>query len=263
MSIAHTTSVAANTATAGSLALAGLTVAAGDSMAVGVIMDNTSATVTSVTDTKGNTYTQKTALNGTGLRMEIWTCLNSGLQAGDIITVNVSPNCNFAIAGAKYSGVSSYGNVGSNSGTGTTTWSTVALQDDTNFGVFFLGFAAQSGDTVSARTGTQRVTSIPAATRPGIVLSDVSSLAPSSSVPQSSLISNSRNWVQAAIELRSGVTGKALTAQPAANSAAEATFDATSPTTGYLGGKAPAPTQLPIEGQLFPPSFPPSSNTFF
>lgn len=204
MAIAATAGGAASTvASAASLALSSFNQAASRHTVVAVALDNTSSSVTSITDTKGNTYTLKKAQNGTGIRAEIWACANAGSQTSDIITINVSPNCNIAGAAEEYSGVASFGNTGSDARSDIFPETTVVMQEGSNFTVISIAFACQSGDTLTAQTnfGNERQKSIPAATAAGGALYD-NSMVVDGIVRVMSKLSTARQWAVAGVELR-------------------------------------------------------------
>jgi len=203
MAITVTTGSAANSASAASLALPSFNLTAGQDVVVAVSLGSTSSSVTSITDTKGNTYTQKSAVNGSGIRTEIWASHAVGVQVGNIITINVSPNTTIAGAAEEYAGVSSYGNTGTGSGTDQHMQGSAATQDKSNFVLCAMGFVAQSGDTLTAVIGTSRQSSIPAATRVGIALYD-NTMITQGTIRDYARISTARNWAVATVELRSG-----------------------------------------------------------
>lgn len=206
MAITATTGTASTSASASSLALSSFNLTAGQDVIVGAVFDDITKTVTGVADTKGNTYTLQTALNGTGIRIEVWASHNVGVQTSNIITITLSGAANIAGAAEEYANVTAEGNVGSNQGTDMNPYQLVTIQEGNNFQVTVIGFAAQSGDTLTANLGTSRQSSIPAATRPGIALYDNTSIA-CAKVPCYTRISTSRNWVTAGVELR--LTGSA------------------------------------------------------
>lgn len=210
MAITATTGSAANSASAASLALPSFNLTAGQGVIVAVVLGSISSSVTSITDTKGNTYALVVAKNQTNVRIEIWKSLSVGVQVANIITINVSPNTTLAGAAEEYAGISSLGNTGTNGNAGTVNMEvSVVTQDGSNFAVGAFGFAAQSGDTLTALLGTSRQSSIPAATRPGVALYDLSSVV-DATITDMARISASREWATAGVELRSG--GAAVTA---------------------------------------------------
>lgn len=205
------------TVAAASLALSSFNQAASRHTVVVAVLDSTSSSVSSITDTKGNTFTLKKAQNGTGVRVEVWACANAGAQTADIITINVSPNCNIAGAAEEYSGVSSFGNTGSATGSNAFPDGNAVTQEGGNFVVGGIGFACVSGDTLTAQIGTSRQSSIPAATAAGGALYDDTMLI-DGTVRVMTKISTARQWAVAIVELR----GTGLVATTVADYAAGA-----------------------------------------
>lgn len=225
MAISATTGAAASTTSAAaSLALGAFTLTAGQDVYVAVALDSTSSSVSSITDTKGNSYSQIAAVNGTGVRTELWASRGVAAQTSNVITVHVSPNCNIAAAAEEYAGVTALGHNATASGSNTYPQNAVADQDGNNWVVAALGFACASGDTQTAKCGTSRQASIPAATAVGVAIYDNTMVAVGTLVNQT-LLSNSRNWASAGTELRFGgaviaATDYAATAAPSLQAAA-------------------------------------------
>lgn len=204
MAIAATTGNQANSSSSvSSLALPSFNQSVGGRTIVLVVLGSTSSSVTSITDTKGNTYALMTSVNGTGVRTEIWACVNSGAQTNDIITVNISPATTIAAAAGEYSGVTNFGNTGTASGSNYFAQSRSNLQESGNYMIGSIGFACQSGDTLTQAEGTSRRTSIPAATAVGVGMID-NTIGANCNLPTSYKISASRAWAAACLELRSG-----------------------------------------------------------
>lgn len=249
MAISATTGSAANSASAASLAAPSFTLTAGQGVLVVVALGSTSSSVSSITDTKGNVYTSIGASNGTGIRVEVWKSLSVGAQAANIITANISPNTDLAIAAEEYAGINSIGNTGSSSDTISNMAAQALTQDTSSFVLAGFAFAAQSGDTLTAVLGTSRQSSIPAATRSAVALYDIT--APTIATARDvTRLSTARNWAAFAVELRSGVTGQV------ANDYASAATAPSGQTNG-LGGLGvtfggPSFTTPTSSGQLFP-----------
>lgn len=203
MAISRTTGSAANSASAASLALPAFNLTASQDVIVGVVLGSTASSVTSIVDTKGNTYSLIGAKNGTGMRVELWKSVNVGAQTSNIITVNISPNTDIAAAAEEYAGVSSYGNTGNNSGSNDNMNQLVSVQDGNNWIVCGMGFTANSGDTDTAVAGNLIQSSIPAATRSAVGLFDETQVAVGQELCQGKL-STARNWASFGVELRSG-----------------------------------------------------------
>jgi hypothetical protein len=94
--------------TATSKALAGILTGVGEDMIVAVALGSTTSSVTSITDSKGHTYSLIKAQNGTGVRVELWQARKCGTQAGNVVTVNFSPATTVAIAANIYGRTSNY-----------------------------------------------------------------------------------------------------------------------------------------------------------
>lgn len=220
MAISATTgSAGSNGGSVASLALASFNSAASCHIVVTVTLGSTASSVTSITDTKGNTYTQKASVNGTGVRVELWACVNSGIQLGNIVTINISPSTSISAQAQERSGVSSFGNTATASGASIFPELRCVLQDGGNWAAAGIGFACQSGDTLTAFEGTSRQSSIPAATAVGGAQYDVAAIS-NCSAPNGAKISTSRNWAMAALELRSGGASTPLTDYPVTTMAA-------------------------------------------
>ena len=199
-------STAASSVSVATLALGALTLTAGWDVIVAVALGSTSSSVSSITDTKGNTYSLVAAVNGTGVRTEIWASHNVGAQVSDVITVNLSAATTIAVAAEAYSGVSAEGGHATTSGSGTVIQGEVATVEVNDWAVAAFGFVCNSGDTLTAFFGTSRASIIPAATAVGVALFDIAMIADATAMLLSG-ISASRNWASAAVELESGGAG--------------------------------------------------------
>lgn len=210
MAIAATAGGAGSTTAAAALkALASFTLTVGRNVYVVVGLDSTATSVTSITDTKGNSYTLVRAKNGTGVRVELWRSLSVGAQVANIITINVSPNSNIAGGAEEYSGVSSQGNQADAAvASDANPILSDATQDGANVVIYGIAFPCVSGDTLTAVLGTERQKSIPAATAVGVALYDNTSVS-DATIQALGRISTTRGWAMVAVELRSG--GAAVT----------------------------------------------------
>ena len=212
MAIAQVTGNSANSATAASIACGSFNTTTGRIQFIAVVLGSISSSVTSITDTGGGspTISLVVAKNQTNIRVEIWKATGVATKTGNVFTANVSPNTTLAIAAEEYSGSTTVGINGTNSNAGSVNIDqTLLTQDASNFVIGVLGFAAQSGDTLTATAGTSRQSSIPAATRPGVALYDQTAVM-DETMRIMTRISASREWASAAVELRSG--GSAATA---------------------------------------------------
>lgn len=203
MAIGYSTGGAANSGTAvASLAFTSFIATVGHVVVVAVAIGSTTSGVTSITDTKGNAYTQKVAFNGSGIRIELWASTTSVAGSGNVITVNLSPAVVVAGAWADYTGVASFGNSGTAAGSNWFAAARATVQENGNYMLAGIAFACQSGDTLTAFEGTSRQTSVPAATAAGVGLTDLASTITAAQIEVSDRISNSRNWAVAIVELR-------------------------------------------------------------
>lgn len=252
MAIVVTTGAAANSSVAvASKALGSFNLTALQTVVVAIALGSTSSSISTVTDTKGNTYVKQAAQNGTGIRIEIWTSLSVAVQTSNIITANITGgNTTIALAAEEYAGVTAIGNNGViNGGSSSINMyeNNVLTTQASNFVVGALGFTCVSGDTLTAVLGTSRQSSIPAATAVGIALYDNTSVL-NCIIPVAARISTARNWATAAVELKSGGT---------ANSAISYAAGATAPAFGspVFITSNPLYYNPPVtSGQIFPPS---------
>jgi hypothetical protein len=249
MAIAATAGSAANSSSSvSSLALPSFNIAASQHTVVSIALGSTSSSVTSITDTKGNTYTQKAGVNGTGVRGEIWACANSGAQTSNIITVNISPSTTISAQAEQRSGVGSFGNTATAVGTSTIPKVLDTIQEGSNWVIAGIGFACQSGDTLTATEGVSRQSSIPAATATGGAQYDNTANGVGQ-LPNSARISTSRNWAAVALELRAS----GAVATPYADYAA----GALAPTLQVSGDVRSISGMMPVFTARAPSSFTP------
>lgn len=254
MAITRTTgSAASTTVPAASLALPSFNLTAGQNVYVKVGLDSTASAVTSITDTKGNAYSFVVAVNGTGVRVEWWKSVSVGVQAANVITINVSPNCNIEGEAEEYAAVSSEGVTATASGSSIYPRIEVATQDGNNFVLGGFSFACVSGDTLTAQNGTEVRKSIPAATAVGGALYDNTQVG-NGTLVNMGLISTSRQWAAAGLELRSGeadigYSSYASTTAPSLQQAKDVRFLRVLAPLGGGGSIAPPSG----EGQFWPP----------
>jgi hypothetical protein len=214
MAIAAVAGTSKNSSVAvSSLAMTSVTTVTGEDVLIGVVLGSTSVSVSSISKSAG-TYTGDTlltSLNAGGIRIELWKT-HAAAGAATVFTVNLTGGTTtIAVALERYSGISSFGNVHSISGSNAAVFDNVQTQDAVNFVVGVIGFSCQSGDTLTAKSGTSRQSSIPAATAVGVALYDSSSIL-IGKVPLQSQISTARAWSIGLAELRSG--GAANAAAP-------------------------------------------------
>ena len=210
MAISATGGTAANNSgSVTSLALSSYTTTTGRTLVMMVVLGSTGSSVSSSSNSAGSySWTLKASVNGTGVRVEVWTSpVTTG--AATVFTINISGATSVEASLEEYSGVNSVGNSHTGSGSSVTLWDQADTQDGNNWVVSGLGFACVSGDTLTALTGTSRQSSIPAATAVGGALYDNTDVV-DGNFGNWTRISNSRNWAAASVELRSG--GAAITA---------------------------------------------------
>ena len=209
----------AGTATLGgsvsSLAATAFSVTSGQAICVGVALGSTGASVSGVTDTIGNTYTQKSFQNGTGLRIEMWVCASSsGTNASNVVTATITGGPTFiSIAAESYNAVSTFtaANTGTSSDGGTSSQNMpvkTTVAETNNWVVAAFVIASVSGDVLSAVQGTLRQSAVPGAS--GVAVALIDYIALSTGVAQEiAFDTNARKWAAATIELRAG--GAAVT----------------------------------------------------
>jgi hypothetical protein len=242
-----------NGATPGvSLSFGAISIAAGGDIVVAVAILTTTVSVTGITDTALNTYTLKSSVNnGANVRVEIWEAHNVTGNAADVIVVALSGATLAAAAFEQYSGVSAVGNIGATAtGSGFTAEGDVATQDGNNWSVCAIAAATSSGDTLTADMGAKRQASVPAATAAAIALVDNSSIGIVSALRGDVMISASRQWAAAAIELRSGGGAINFTSAsiptPTGSAASFAKHQVTKATAGPISSGGGPSTPVPV-----------------
>lgn len=186
-----------------SLALTAFTPVTGEVLVLAVALGSTSSSVSSIGASAGSyTWTLRSSNNGTGVRVEIWTAtVNTG--AATTFTVNITGGATTVAAGIeRYGGVASIGNSTNANGSSEFPRGYVTIADGNNWLAAAVGFACQSGDTITGSGSdlTNRQSSIPSATAVAVQEGDNSSSVDCSLIFCSKL-SNSRNWAVAAVEL--------------------------------------------------------------
>jgi hypothetical protein len=189
-----------------SLTFAAFNNVAGQDIVVCVAILDTTKSVSGITDTALNTYTQKAAVNnGSAIRSEIWYTHAAVHNTSNVILVSFSGSTLAAAAYEEYSGPTGSGNSGTNTGTNTHPNVNVATQDISNFVIGCLAIASFSGDTLTNDYGgTSRQSDIPAATTAGVVLVEDTSLGQANQLFEGGVLNNSRAWAFACMELRTG-----------------------------------------------------------
>lgn len=148
-----------NDATGTTIATAATSLTAGNTIAVGVVWTSATTTVTGVTDTAGNTYTQ---VSGSFMRSanndatDIWVATNATGNASNVVTAAYSATSPFRrIKTHQYSGLAttSVSDGGANGFTAAgTSISTGSMTATTSDGVVFAIMSSNSAQTYTAGT---------------------------------------------------------------------------------------------------------------
>jgi hypothetical protein len=193
-----------------SLALAATSLTAANDIVIAVCIITTTVSVSSITDTAGNTYTQKTAgNNSTNVREEVWTSHNVTGNGSNVVTVNFSGSTACAIASEQYSGVNAIGNTGTSTGTNQYPNASALTQNASDFVVVGIAIAGASTDTISANTGNLRQSIVDAGggTIPEVAIVDNTSLGIVTVRGDVKSNVTNRPWAAGAVNLRTSVTG--------------------------------------------------------
>lgn len=205
---------ALNSSASITLALPSFTLTAGWTVLVAVALASSTVSVSGISDTKGNAYTQLAAItNASGVRVEVWGCNSVAAQSNNVITITASASVLMAAAVEAWSGVQSpyIGNVATASGTDTNPSTSAVLQDGGNWMVGALGFVCASGDTAVASDGGAILQSkVPALTSVGVALLGQASSG-TGTATSSVRLSAARAWAISAIELRTAVGASPFT----------------------------------------------------
>jgi hypothetical protein len=180
-------------------------VSAGQYAFVAVSIATTTASISSITDNLGNTYSRQSFLqNAAGVRVELWA---AQVVTGSItaLTITASVSSLMAACVVVYAGVASLGNIETAGGTGTIIADSLTTQDTGNWNVAAFGFVCASGDSITQTFGTRERYVVPSLASVGCALLDATYTGPGLSILQATL-SASRAWAVAGVELRTGVT---------------------------------------------------------
>ncbi len=191
-----------------SLALAATSLTGGNDIVIAVSIKDTTVSVSSITDTAGNTYTLKSSVNNsTDIRCEEWGAHNVTGNGSNIVTVNFSGSTICAIASAQYSSVNAFGNTGTNTGTNQHPYSSLLTQNANDFAVVAIAWAASSTDTVAASTGNLRTSKVDAGggTTAAVAICDFTTPG-IATLMASGKLSVSRPWAGVAVNLRTATT---------------------------------------------------------
>lgn len=100
---------------------AALTSSASDIILIGVSIPSSTITVSSITDSAGNTYTPRSRTHGTAISGEVWSAHVSSGTFTNLVTITLSAAvAGWAVAAGSYSGVMAFDSVGT-AQTGATT----------------------------------------------------------------------------------------------------------------------------------------------
>ena len=179
----------------------------GNTVVVVVSIRTTTASVTSITDSGGSTYTVRATSQGTAVRSEIWsTAANASLNS-TTITVNILASVSWSAAAASYSGAGALGITNTGAGTSNPSIS-LATQDNNNWVV--AGFATRGRRAARSGTGNLRQSvASTSGTNAGVALTDNTAASPSSVT--NSVTSGAADSAMTALELRTVVPAKVCT----------------------------------------------------
>jgi hypothetical protein len=214
VAITATTGGTINNSSAGTtLTFSSFSATATQDIVVAVAILTTAVSVSTVTDTAGNTYTLKSQVNNsTSVRAEIWEAHSITANASNVIVVTLSGSSLASAAFEEYAGASSGVGLAGTTATGTSAnpEGHVATQDGNNWSAGCIAVASSSGDTFTANLGTIRRSLVPALTTAGVALIDNSS-AGLVTLRNAALLSASRAWAAVGFELRTGAAAIAIT----------------------------------------------------
>jgi hypothetical protein len=171
-----------------------------------VSLRTTTATVSTITDSKSNTYAFRQAINnGAVTRVELWSSkLTTAVAITDTFTVTlaVSTTSKMVICTGCYSGVAARGATGTNTNSTANPTISLTTQDNNNFVV--AGFAAQGtglpGSLTGAFEGSAGTTGGAAATNVSGAMTDNTATTPTSVTNAVNLVAES--WAAVVLELR-------------------------------------------------------------
>ena len=151
---------------------------------------------------------------------------------------------------SEYAGSTGLGNVGA-AATGNSQYpeGDVTTQDTSSWGVCAISAATLSGDTFTADLGTIRQSVVPALTTAAVALVDNTSIG-TAKLRQGVLLSNSRAWAAAAVELRTGVAATVIV-PPSGLGQSTATHQILTTPPAYVsgsGGAIPVPIGAVLQG---------------
>lgn len=176
----------------------------GQKLALGIALGDITQTVTSITDTAGNTYLFSYGLNQSTVRTELWVVNSMIANAANVITVNFSSPVLASGAFGEYAGPTGFTpppfETGGPSATPGASVNSVGSND---WMVAFFGVATQSTDTFTPSHGNLRQSIIPALTSVSMFMMDITSPL-SGTIAVYGTLSVSRQWAAVATGFTSG-----------------------------------------------------------
>lgn len=130
-----------------------ITINSGDTVIVNIASGTSGAAITSVVDSGGSTYSALKAKTDTGIYYS-WTYGVVSATASSSVTVTMAASAACNVSVSRYTGVSSFGNTGSNSG-GFGTGASVSVTLGTANNYIVCGFASDNTGAQSSVVGTQ------------------------------------------------------------------------------------------------------------
>jgi hypothetical protein len=195
---------AASNGAVGLISTASFNSVAGGCIVVAVVLLDTTLFVASVTDTSGSaTYSFVAARTGTGVRIEYWRSDNPAAKTGNVITATLASGTTpMAIAAQQYSGA--VGLLTRDADANGTSYFPQARQGmaySGDYAVYLFGMLCSAGDTITASSGTLRLSAVGAAGAAGVALVDSTQTSVQNLLGQVKL-SASREWVAMPVGLQ-------------------------------------------------------------
>jgi hypothetical protein len=182
--------------------ISGITINSLDTVVV-VIDIGVSTAVSSVTDSGGSTYsklTSQTDSSDTRWTVEVWGTLSA--TASTSVTVNCGAGSNINVGVLRYTGVSSFGNVGGADSAGSTTHTVTLVMQDANNRIA-MGALQRASAVGTGTAGTMRINNFNS-NQGSMQLSAIDNTqAASGSLAATYTTASSIEWAGAAVELRS------------------------------------------------------------
>ena len=133
-------------ATTSSITIPAGGIATGELIIVRIAANNSSYTISSLTDSRSNTYTEigSVVTNGTTRMFLYYASVTTALQAGDTINLTVSAKVNHSMIADQFSGITTTQDFTAVTGTGTSTTPSTSAQTPTQGSVLLIGQASYS-----------------------------------------------------------------------------------------------------------------------